>query len=90
MFKKILKWVLIFAGIAFIGYISVLLMIMSAFGAFDRDYTKEELIEHYDLKRAEMHALKSYYQSIVPAHHTVKIEFTDNQKLNYFSYIHFR
>lgn len=84
MLKKILKWLLILAGLAFIGFVSVLLMIMAAFGAFDKEYTIQELMAHYDSKQAEMLALKSYFQSIVPAHHTVKIEFTDNNELNIF------
>jgi hypothetical protein len=87
MLKKILKWVLIVAGIAFVGYIGFLFMIMSAFGAFDKDYTKQELIGHYEAKAAEIQELKTYFQSIVPANRTVSIEFTDDKELNIFHII---
>lgn len=87
MLRKILKWILIVAGIVFVGYIGVLLLIMSAFGAFDKDYSRQELIEHYETRAAEMLELKTYFQSIVPVHKTIRIEFTNNRELNIFHII---
>ena len=67
-----------------IGCIGLLFIIMFAFGAFDKNYTKQELIEHYESKTVEIHSLKTYYQSIVPKNKIVKIEFDGNRELGIF------
>jgi hypothetical protein len=84
MLKKIFKWVLIVAGIGFVLYVGVMILIMSAFGAFDKNYSKQELIAHYASHEAEMLELKTYFKSIVPANKTVDIEFDGSRELGIF------
>jgi len=56
-----------------------MLALAHAFGAFDKTYTQVDLIRHYEAKAPELWALKSYVNSIVPAHQSVTIEF-DGQR----------
>ena len=84
MFKKILKWVFIIAGIGFLSFVGYVIAVLYAFGVFDRDYNRQDLIEHYESRTAEIQNLKAYYESIVPANKTVKIEFDGNRELGIF------
>lgn len=84
MFKKILKWIVIIAAVGVLLYIGFIVMLMSAFGTFDKKYSKQELIDHYESHEAEIQDLKYYFQSIVPANRTVHIEFDGNSELGIF------
>ncbi|MBO2007574.1 hypothetical protein [Hymenobacter negativus] len=86
--NKIVKWVLISVGI--IGgtlaglYFLFLLALGHAMGAFDRTYTKADLIEHYEAKAPELRALSTYVNARVPAHASVEIEFDGTRTIPIF------
>lgn len=81
--NKIVKRVVLITGliVALVvgAYICWMLALAHAFGAFDKTYTQVDLIRHYEAKAPELWALKSYVNSIVPAHQSVTIEF-DGQR----------
>lgn len=50
-------------------------MFFAAFGAFDKNYTKDELIENYQENKTKISELQSYFESICPRGQYVEIEF---------------
>ena len=50
-------------------------------GVFDKDYSKKDLIENYNLKSKEIIELRNYIKSITPANKSVVIEFDGNRRL---------
>ncbi len=84
MIKKIIITILIIAGIGIAIYIGWMILIWSAFGFFDRDYSVTELKENYNSRRNEIFELKEYYNSIVPNNRFVEIEFEDKNTLRRF------
>jgi hypothetical protein len=65
-------------------YFCWLAALASAFGAFDRTYTPADLGNHYEAHAPALWALTSYVNALVPAHHTVEIEFGDQRTIAIF------
>jgi hypothetical protein len=80
--NRIVKGVLITAGVlatlAAGAYLLFMVALAHAFGAFDRTYTKADLIRHYEAKALKITALSTYINSLVPADQAVDIEFEDD------------
>lgn len=81
MIKKIIITILVIAGIGIAIYVGWWIMICSAFGFFDKDYSVTELKESFNNKRKEIIDLKKYYNSIVPDNRFVEVEFEDKYTL---------
>jgi len=75
---------LILCGIALVIFIGCILMIVSAFGAFDKDYSVTELKENFESKKTEIYELKKYFNEIVPKNRSVEIEFDNDNTLTRF------
>ena len=81
MAEKIFKWILILLGIGFLIFVVYILMIVSALGGFDKDYSVSELKENFNKNRKEIYELKRYFNKIVPNNRFVEIEFEDDNTL---------
>lgn len=80
--NKILKWILMIAGAGLLLYIAFIIFVFSVFGfEDDKYYSKEDLINNYNLKKQEIHDLKLYINTVVAADKTVDIEFDGNKHL---------
>ena len=83
--NKFLKYFLIVfssvLGLCIIGYIVFSLMVASAFGAFDKTYSKEDLVESYQENETEINNLINYYTSILPHNKIVSIEFSKTEQI---------
>ena len=53
-------------------------------GLFEKTYTKQDLIENLASKQAELAAVKTYVNAIVPAGKAIHIEFEDRRTLSIF------
>lgn len=84
MLKKILIGLSIIVGIGILGFIGWTLMIVSAFGGFDKDYTVTDLKENFEKNKTEIYELKRYFNEIVPKNRYVEIEFEDDNTLGRF------
>jgi hypothetical protein len=84
MIKKIFKAILILFGIGLLCFIGYIIMIISAFGGFDKDYSVTELKENFEAKKNEIYEVKTYINKIVPSNKLVHIEFEDNNTLGIF------
>lgn len=83
--SKVFKWIFIISSIGILAYGGFwVYMILSFAGAFDTNYSKQDLIENYDLKHKEINDLYPYVNSIVPQNKIVEIEFEGKDKLIYF------
>lgn len=71
---KFLKWLLIVIGVIVAGFMVLFIVVMAAFGAFDKTYTKQDLIENYLEKEKEIQELKAYFNEIVPKGKEVHLE----------------
>jgi len=81
MLKKILIGISILIGIGLIAYIGWWIMIISAFGGFDKDYSVTELKENFEKNKSEIYELKNYFDEIVPKNRFVEIEFKNDNTL---------
>ncbi|PKG42619.1 hypothetical protein [Psychroflexus sp. MES1-P1E] len=81
MFRKILIGISILIGIGLVAFIGWFLMIISAFGAFDQDYSITELKENFEKNKTEIYELKRYFNEIVPKGRFVEIEFDNDNTL---------
>jgi hypothetical protein len=79
LIKKILIGIGILAGIGITVYFVVGLIILIAFGAFDKDYSVSELKDNFYSHEVEIRELKRYYNSIVPPNKFIEIEFRDDK-----------
>ncbi|WP_379968734.1 hypothetical protein [Epilithonimonas sp. UC225_85] len=81
--SKTLKYILIGLAIVFglftIGAIVLNIMIASAFGAFDKNYSVSELKEEYYSNEKEIDELILYFNKIKPKDKIVSIEFKDDE-----------
>ncbi|WP_426490828.1 hypothetical protein [Hymenobacter sp. 102] len=59
---------------AFLGYVG---FIAHAFGVFDKDYTRKEIVNSYTEHYSAIQTAISCYESIVPAGKQVEVEFED-------------
>ncbi|WP_298147522.1 hypothetical protein [Flavobacterium sp.] len=84
MVKKIFFGFLILCGIGLVIFIAYVLMIFSALGGFDKDYSVTELKENFANKRTEIYEVKAYINKIVPSNKLVHIEFEDDNTLGIF------
>jgi hypothetical protein len=81
--SKILKYILIglasVFGLFTIGAIVLNIMIASAFGAFDKNYSVSELKEEYYSNEKKIDELILYFNKIKPKDKIVSIEFRDDE-----------
>ena len=66
MLKKIYISLLILCGIGLVIFIGYMLMIVSAFGGFDKDYSVSDLKNNFEKNQTEIYELKRYFNEIVP------------------------
>ncbi|WBO85152.1 hypothetical protein [Hymenobacter yonginensis] len=64
-------------GIAVIvaAYVGYILLIANAFGVFDKDYTRQELVSGYAEHRKAIQTVIRYYSAMIPAGKQVEVEF---------------
>jgi hypothetical protein len=84
MVKKIIKAILILCGIGLVIFIGYFVVIISAFGGFDKDYSVTELKENFEKNKIEIYELKKYFNEIVPKNKYVEIEFDNDNTLTRF------
>ncbi|WP_417884772.1 hypothetical protein [Zunongwangia sp.] len=84
MLKKVLLGISILIGVSILIFIGWLILILSAFGGFDKDYSVSELKENFEENKTEIYELKKYFNEIVPKNRIVEIEFKDNNTLGRF------
>ena len=84
MLKKILITLSIVIGIIIVAFIGYLLIIIAAFGGFDKDYSVSDLKENFEKNKTEILELKRYFNEIVPKNRFVDIEFKDDMTLGRF------
>jgi len=83
--SKIFKYVLIGLAIVFglfiIGAIALNIMVASAFGAFDKNYSVSELKEEYYSNEKAIDDLIVYFNEIKPKDKILAIEFEDDETI---------
>lgn len=84
MGKKILITGLIILAIGVLISIGYIINIVSAFGAFDKDYSVSDLKVNFENRKTEIFELKSYFSSIAPKNRFIEIEFEDENTLTRF------
>ncbi|MGB0391858.1 MAG: hypothetical protein ACPGD5_09820 [Salibacteraceae bacterium] len=84
MIKKIIIGISIVLGLGLVAFIGWLVMLISAFGGFDKDYSITDLKENFEENKTEIYELKKYYSEIVPDDYFVEIEFENDNKLGRF------
>lgn len=84
MVKKIVIGLLVLCGIGVVIFVGYFAMILSAVGAFDRDYSVSDLKANFEVNKAQINDLKNYYNEIVPQDRFVEIEFKDDNTLGRF------
>ena len=84
MLKKILIGISIVIGIGILVFIGWTLMVVSAFGGFDKDYSVTDLKENFEKNKTEIYELKRYFNEIVPKNRFVEIEFDNDITLGRF------
>lgn len=82
--KTILKAFLILCGIGLVIFVGYIVMIIAAFGGFDKDYSVTELKENFEAKKTEIYEVKNYVNKIISPNKLVHIEFDDNNTLGIF------
>lgn len=87
MVKNILRVILIACGVGLVCLLGWIIMIIYAFGGFDKDYSVVELKQHFDAKKTEIYEVKDYINKIVPQNKKVEIEFENDNTLKIFHII---
>ena len=86
--NKLVKWVLIGIGVALttaiLTYVGWMVALSAALGAYDKVYTKADLIAHYEATTSQLQSLRTYINAIVPAGKSVFIEFDGQRALPIF------
>jgi hypothetical protein len=82
--KTILKAILIICGIGLVIFVAWIVMIISAFGGFDKDYSVTELKENFKNRKTEIYDVKNYVNKITSSDKLVHIEFNNNNTLGIF------
>ncbi|WP_445749236.1 hypothetical protein [Polaribacter sp.] len=81
MLKKILIGLSIVVGIGLLIFVGYIVMIIHAFGGFDKDYSVTELKENFEAKKTEIYEIKNFVNKIMPSGKLVHIEFEDNNTM---------
>jgi hypothetical protein len=81
IFKKIIKTTLILLGVGVVFYIGWIILLISAFGGFDKDYSITDLKENFEKNKTGIYELKSYYNEIAPKNRFVDIEFKNDNTI---------
>lgn len=71
-------------GAVLIYFATSLVVVLMLFGAFDKKYSKSDLISNYESSSSQIQELASYVKNIVPENVKVEIEFEDSNTLTYF------
>lgn len=76
------KWIVRIAGLLVLLYLVVRVTAgIAFFTLFGRTYTKKDLIENYETRRAQIIYVKTFFASIIPRHKYVDIEFSGDRLL---------
>ncbi|MCI1186084.1 hypothetical protein MON38_01540 [Hymenobacter sp. DH14] len=87
--QAIIKWFIIFVSLFLIAFAGFWAYALTSFGgAFDTYYSKQDLVDNYRSKGAEIREVKRLINRITPKNKSVNIEFDGNDKLFYFHVIH--
>jgi hypothetical protein len=81
MLNTVLKIILVLCGTMFVLFIGCILIVGSAFGGFDKDYSLSELTDNFEENKTEIYELKRYFNEIVPKNRFVLIEFENDNTL---------
>lgn len=81
MVKKIFKVTLVILGVFAIFCGVYLGFVLNALGAFDKNYTTDELVANYNKRKVEIAHLKRFFNQVVPKHKFVEIEFKNDSTL---------
>jgi len=84
MVKKIIIGFSIVLGIGLVAFIGWWIMLISAFGGFDKDYSITDLTESFEKNKTEIYELKKHYNEIVPKDKFIEIEFENDNSLGRF------
>lgn len=82
--KLLFKITLILIWVVILGYVGWMILIFSAFGGFDKDYSVSDLKEHFMEHQTEINGVKTYINQITPWGKRVDIEFSDDYTLEIF------
>jgi hypothetical protein len=81
------KFLVVFFSVLVLVPLSILGYFAIAFGVFETTYSKQDLIDNYNLKTKEIEELRNYINTIVPKNKTVEIEFEGRKTLGIFHVI---
>ncbi|MDB5124193.1 MAG: hypothetical protein JWP94_2322 [Mucilaginibacter sp.] len=81
-FKPLLIVISAIIGVLIIGCIAWGIIVTYAFGGFDKTYNIDELVANYNKKSKEIKDVREYFNSIMPKHKKVDIEFEDIGKIS--------
>ncbi len=82
--EPVLTILTVLAGVGLGFYVVSKVMIVSAFGGFDEDYSISDLKKSFEDHKAAIYDLKYYVSQIVPKNRLVEIEFDDDHTLSRF------
>jgi hypothetical protein len=83
--NKTLKWILIIIGSGLLLFVGYVFYVFATFSFDDgKHYSRQELIDNYNSKSAQIIDLKNYINRIVPVNKSVDVEFDGNKKFFFF------
>ncbi|MBL4746974.1 MAG: hypothetical protein JKY08_11495 [Flavobacteriaceae bacterium] len=71
-------------GIGLVAFIGWWIILISAFGGFDKDYSITDLKKSFEKNKTEIYNLKKHYNEIVPKDKFIEIEFENDNPLGRF------
>lgn len=81
------KFLVVFFSVLVLVPLSILGYFAIDFGVFETTYSKQDLIDNYNLKTKEIEELRNYINTIIPKNKTVEIEFEGKKTLGIFHVI---
>ncbi len=87
MKRKIIIGLTIVLSLGFFSFIGYILLVYSAFGVFDKRYSNDELINHYQINKNKFREFENYIRSVIPKNKLVRLEYKDNHELAMFQII---
>lgn len=82
--RTFFKAILILCGIGLTIFAVYIVMIIVAFGGFDKDYSATELKENFEARKTQIFEVKNYINKTTSSNKLVHIEFDDNNTLGIF------
>lgn len=81
MLQKILVSLSVILLLGLLAYFAWWIVLLSAFGLFDKDYSVTDLKENFERNKTEIYELKAYFDKIVPENRIIEIEFINDKTL---------